>query len=227
MPQFKTNLLIFVIFFAINSTLSAQEFAPIDPQGVKLDTTSICKPGKYELIVNGPMSGDDGLPLGGYVVDGVQKKKWVNPKERMGYFTQENGIFGRTSLGQMVLVPFEEIDKFSYPFEWAFQNGKILVLDGVNMQKPGSKPARYSAIGFRPDGSLIIFLSLSQNTSTWELADYIMNYYSSCKNAILLDFDSEYSSLIGQVTENTMAPGKMKIHFRGYAYGIGKKKSKH
>jgi len=222
MKPFKSiSILISLLCLQTLSGLT-QGFGPIDPRIVKLDTSSTCVKGEFELIITGPMTGDDGLPLGGYVVDSVQIKPWVNPADYSGYFAEENGVFGRTTLGQMVLVPFKDINLLKQvPFDWAFQNGKILILDGKNMQKPGGTPAMYSAIGFRMDGALEIFQTTYDPVTPYEMAEDLLQFYSTCKNVILLDNESGYGTLSSVIGSNGLHPGKMKLHFKGYAYGGG------
>lgn len=221
MKNLKFLVFCFLLHFATNNLCFGQAFSPIDPQHVGFDTSSACVKGEFELVVSGPMTGNDGMPLGGYIVNGTQMKDWVNPDDYEGYFSEENGIFGRTLLGQMVLIPYEEfIRKSHIPFEWAFQNGKILVLDGKSMQKSEGKPGMYSAIGFQEDGSLIIFITMFDPVTPKEIAEEIVNLNSFCRNAILLDEESGYSTITETVKNMAFNSQNIKLHLKGYAYGI-------
>lgn len=221
MKNLKSLVCCFVMHFATSNLCFGQAFSPIDPQCVGFDTSSACVKGEFELVVSGPMAGNDGLPLGGFIVNGINKKAWVNPEDFEGHFSEENGIFGRTLLGQMILMPYSDfIKKPHIPFEWAFQNGKILVLDGKNMQQSEGEPGMYSAIGFQEDGSLIIFITLFDPLTPKELAEEIVNMNSFCRNAILLDEESGYSTITETTKNKDFRSQHIKLHLKGYAYGF-------
>lgn len=137
---------------------------------------------KMEFCVNGPLVGSDNLPVGGYIDNGICKKPWVDPVIGGGNFAVDNAIFGIGNDGHFYLLPYEEKDNLP-PMKWAFQNGPILVKDGVN--KRGTSTSNYtrSGIGFKND-TLVVIVSITPVTLRQFAELFIAE---GCSNAIYLD----------------------------------------
>ncbi len=231
-----------IIFLCIVAQVQGQGFSPLASTGVKFTTDATPDEGRNRLIV-GMMTGDDGLPIGGYAYYKEQKKKWVDPSTVDDpLFVQNNGIIGRTFNGQMMMISYED---FTRPhreitlFEWAFQ-GSMLIQDGKALKIPRTEKAYYSAIGFRQDGAIEIFNSYFAPVTLKEFTDDILLYNGGCENVMLLDVASSFAFLrplsdyeqarmatdptytVDRVERNDLAidDTKMKIHFVDFAHRL-------
>jgi len=154
---------------------------------------------QLSYVVNGPLYGKDGKPVGGYVVReqlyrattkeyyeiGRQVKNWVDPVDYGGNFKEDNGIFGLTMSGDMILQRYENWIQKPKNLLWGFQNGMILLLEGTNLHGKSSQ-SKYvrSGVGYRDDGSLVVAISKTP-INFYELGEVLRN--QGCRNAIYLD----------------------------------------
>lgn len=165
-----------------------------------------------DFVSNGPLVDEKGIPVGGYIDNQVIVKDWTNPENSDGNFAIQNGIFGLDLEGKLHLVNYQ--DKDSLPeMKWAFQNGPILVLDGVNQR--GTSNTRYarSGIGFRKDGTLIVIVVLYPIT----FRDFANRFLAArCINAICLD-GGPYVGCIDYINQNglsgSLVINAMKLQF--------------
>lgn len=143
------------------------------------------------FVVNGPLVGTNGKPVGGYY-DRRLRKKWIVPSNKRGNFSKRNGIFGQDSLGRMFMFPYNKWIKIkeTVGIKWAFQNGQMLVLDSANWQNPNSK-SKYvrSGIGYLASGKIIVIVSRKKVT-LWSFAEKFRK--EGCTNAIFLDGAGAY-----------------------------------
>ncbi len=195
------NFLTLVTFVCVLSSTFAQNFTFLYPNnnydigfGKFQDCTK-----HISYVVNGPLFVGDGTPVGGYVVTehrynkktqkyysiSLQKKPWVEPSDYPGNFSNDNGIFGLTKQGKMILQRYEDWIHTPEYLLWGFQNGMILVLQGKNLHNK-SNPSRYirSGVGYRDDGSLVVAIS-NQPVTFYELSEALR--LQDCNNAIYLD----------------------------------------
>lgn len=161
---------------------------------------------KTSVIINGPLTNTYGESVGGYIFNGLQLKPFVTPtigktksKPNGGdtnfnghntiYGRSDNGIIGQTKNGNMVLISYYDWAKrkSNYDFNWAFQNGRMLVLNGENIHNSASnnKLNYRTGLGFLPDGRLIYIMIQKGQMNFWEFANMFIE--QGCKNAIYLD----------------------------------------
>ena len=136
-----------------------------------------------DFCVNGPLVGTDNAPVGGYVDNGTMLKTWTNPVDGGGNFAVDNAIFGLGTDGKLYLVPYTEKHTLQQ-MKWAFQNGPVLVKNGVNTRGTSQSKYARSGIGFKADGTLVVIVSLTPVTF-YEFADLFIKEH--CSNAIYLD----------------------------------------
>lgn len=241
----KLKVIIPFLFVALMhlQTLRGQGFSPIASYGVSFSTTATPEEGRHRLIV-GMMTGSDGLPIGGYAFYKDIRKEWVNPDTVTDHplFVQNNGIIGRTYNGQMMMISY---DKYTRPhrglllFEWALQ-GSMLIEDGKKLKIANTEKAYYSAIGFREDGSVVIFNTQFEPVTLKTFVKNIQLYNPYCENVMLLDAASAYAFIrpytdreqvlmgtdpsyaVDRIVRNDMAAndGKMKIHFVDFTLNL-------
>lgn len=140
------------------------------------------------FTVNWPLFGDDNLPVGWYIDNGVQKKNFIDPsslpKEKQGNFAVDNWIFWFWTDWTLHLIPYGERNK-NISFARAFQNWPILLLDGENKRNPEwtSKNNR-SGIWFTPEWKAFVLYS-DEPVTFYEFAELFK--VQGCTNAIYLD----------------------------------------
>lgn len=193
------QLLLTLLLGIVVSGLSAQgNFAVITPIGeqtgigpinknlsIGFGRSSTCTE-LLKLVINGPFTDNNGEFIGGYIDNGIQKKPFIDPKTKTGNFAEQNGIFGLGANGQMYLIPYDNWNG-NINFKWAFQNGRILLLNGSNIHnKASNNKMNRSGIGFTSDNSLVFVIN--SNITYWELANELKKM--GCVNAILLGNDA-------------------------------------
>ena len=153
-----------------------------NPTDVGFGKSSDCDHNNLSFVVNGPLVGRDGLPVGGYIDNGTQRKDWVDPRNYDGNFSIENGFFGVDKNGH----PFLVRDEKDIPKDvlWAFQNGPILVENSININNNSESKHRRSGIGFNKKGEIFIIVSLEPITLK-KFSELFTNI--GCTNAIYLD----------------------------------------
>jgi uncharacterized protein YigE (DUF2233 family) len=136
-----------------------------------------------EFCVNGPLVGDNNLPVGGYVDNKVQIQDWEIPENGGGNFAVRNSIFGLGQDGHFYICSYEERNNLP-KMQWAFQNGPLLVKEGIN--SCGTSQTRFmrSGIGITKDNNIVVIVSLTPVTFT-EFADLFVK--ENCIDAIYLD----------------------------------------
>lgn len=162
-----------------------------------------------DFCVNGSLVGQNGLPVGGYINNGVQKQNWVSPESGGGNFSVGNGIFGLGFDGKLYMVSYEERNQIP-AMKWAFQNGPMLVRDGVNIRGTSQSQCIRSGIGYKNDGTVVVIISLEKITFR-QFAELFVN--EGCVNAIYLDGESLYVGYSNKQSTVGMQPQAMKIQF--------------
>jgi uncharacterized protein YigE (DUF2233 family) len=141
-----------------------------------------------DFCVNGPLVYTDGSPVGGYIDNGIQIQEWMEPAVGGGNFAVGNGIFGVDTYGDFHMVSYENRNELPQ-MRWAFQNGLMLVQNGINIR--GTSPSKNirSGIGYDTEGNLVVIVTLEPAT-LYELAELFI--YMDCVNAIYLDGAAPY-----------------------------------
>lgn len=162
-----------------------------------------------DFVVNGPLVEIDGLPVGGYIDNGVIMKTWTSPEVAGGNFSVSNGIFGLGLDGKLYMVSINEKETLPQ-MKWAFQNGPILVQNGANVR--GTSPSKFarSGIGFTKDGTLVVIVSLTPVTF-YEFAQLFVN--QNCLSAMYLDGGPYVGCSDKQSTYGTMVANATKLQF--------------
>ena len=191
------------------------------------------------LICNGPLTNTYGEIVGGYIYNGHQIKPFVPPTlgrtqskpngtdvnfngHNAVYGRSDNGIIGQIENGKMVLIPYYDWanNKTSYDFNWAFQNGRMLVLNGKNIHNSASKKRLnyQTGLGFLPDGRLIYIMIVNGSMNFYEFANMFIK--NGCKNAIYLDGNTNLCGWKKEDFDNSsvedtfgLQGNAMKIHF--------------
>ncbi|NCD01106.1 hypothetical protein EOL94_03385 [bacterium] len=184
------NLVIIAIFLSISSTSFSQSyygekvFVITNIQEVGFGKSSSCNE-HLTLVVNGPLVHSNGQMVGGYIDNHNQVADWEEDMSQSGNFFQQNGIFGLTSEGQIILVPFEERNNLPKMI-WAFQNGPMLIHRGEYMADDFSWDSKYirSGIGFNDNNEIVVIYS-NTPVSMPEFSRIFAE--QGCKNAIYLD----------------------------------------
>lgn len=179
------KIIFFVAFFVIYSNLSAQVYYyqiqnPNIGFGKMSNTTT--NP-KMDFCINGPLVGGDGLPVGGYIDNGIVMKSWSVPEGGGGNFAVDNAIFGLGVNGTLYMVPYSERNNLPQ-MRWAFQNGPLLVKNGTNVRGTSQSKYARSGLGVKTDGTLVAIVSIAPVTF-YEFADMFVK--ENCTNAIYLD----------------------------------------
>jgi len=177
----KTLLISFVLFAVTNGVT----YYKVSPKlNVGFGVASNCETNQYmDFCVNGPLVGSDGLPVGGYIDNGFQKKPWAEPGLGGGNFAVDNGIFGVGKDGRMYMVSYEK--RHILPqMRWAFQNGPMLVQDGKNLRGASSTKFKRSGIGFNASNEIVVIVSENETTFQ-EFAQLFVE--AGCISAIYLD----------------------------------------
>ena len=142
------------------------------------------------------------------------------------FFLDVHKVFGPSIKGILFpAVPFVEPMKF----EWALQ-GTMLIYDGNILKSIKNKEKKnYSAISFRQDGSIEIFISKNKPSTLKDFVTDIRAYRPDCKNLMLLDTKSEYAYLMpstkdqeraGKVERFGLNENSIKIHFAEHAQSV-------
>lgn len=151
---------------------------------VGFGVASDCKANQYmDFCVNGPLVGTDGLPVGGYIDNGIQKKFWTDPIRGGGNFAIDNGIFGLGVDGKMYMVSYEKRNTLP-DMQWAFQNGPMLVQNGQNVRGTSTTKFKRSGIGFTEHGELVVLVS-EDPVTFHEFAQHFLEL--GCVSAMYLD----------------------------------------
>lgn len=116
-----------------------------------------------QFAVNGPIFGDDKMPVGGYIDNGKMKKGWVEPSEAGGNFSIRNAIFGVGTDGNVHLVPYAELHLLP-EMKWCIQNGPVLVQNGENVCGTSQSEYPRSGVGATEDGRIMVIISLTPLT---------------------------------------------------------------
>lgn len=168
---------------------------------------------QLEYILNGPLVQNNGKPVGGYIDNKNLMQSWTKPLDIDDNFNKQNGIFGKVKNDRMVLIPYQEFDKET-EFEWAFQNGRILLLDGKNDHNPNSSNKLIrSGLGFNSSGELIGIISKIP-VSFYELSEIFKS--QECTNAIFLDGADTYTGFRSKDRTDNIGifhPDAIKIQF--------------
>ncbi len=203
---FSLVLLLFIIF-----NLSAQIiYYRTQNYNIGFGKVSDCKTNPYlDFCVNGPLVGEDGLPLGGYIDNTTLAKDWTNPLENGGNFAIDNVIFGLGIDGNFYMISYNQ--KNNLPkMKWAFQNGPILVKDGVNVRGTSKTKYERSGIGFKKDGTITVIVSLSPLTF-YQFADLFVK--EDCTNAVYLDGGPYAGCSDKNTCHGTMVNEAIKLQF--------------
>ena len=146
------------------------------------------------FICTGPLTDNRGNPVGGYIDNYYQKQKWILPRYGGGNFSVRNGIFGVTKDGMPILVRYNDFYKKSYNLKWAFQNGPILVFNGINKSGTSTSKNYRSGIGFKANGNIIVIITKDVVTFK-EFSDLFIK--NGCTNAIYLDGYPNINGYVG------------------------------
>lgn len=162
-----------------------------------------------DFCVNGMLVERDGSPVGGYIDNGKIVQPYVAPESGGGNFAVDNGIFGLGADGKMYMVSYTDYKPLP-AMKWAFQNGPILVKDGVNIRGTSQTAYARSGIGFKSDGTLVVIISMTPITF-YDFAELFVQ--EGCSNAIYLDGGPYvgYSNNTG--TYGTLVDGATKLQF--------------
>lgn len=162
-----------------------------------------------DFCVNGPLVGENQLPVGGYIDNSVQKKDWSNPVLGGGNFSIDNAILGLDLKGKMYMVPISESLKIPQS-QWAIQNGPILVKNKINTR--GSSQSKYSrsGIGCRFDGTVIVIISLEPITF-YDFAELFIE--QNCVDALYLDGGPYVGYADKTGNYGTLQPDATKLQF--------------
>lgn len=170
------------------------------------------------FIVNWPQVNTAGEIVWGYVKSGEQTKARVDPatlpKTEQGYFADNNGIFGFWKTWGLQLKTYEQQKTDKTEYTWAFQNGPILVKEGIKTSKfnfgADGKYTR-SGIGFTKEWKAMAIYSKKAITMD-EFAQIFVDKW--CSNAIYLDWWSRYSGVAdNNGTTGALASSAMKLQF--------------
>jgi uncharacterized protein YigE (DUF2233 family) len=209
----KLKIFVTFIIFCTASGIFAQQVFEF-PKNIEIVLTRKLQfSGKDILLVNGPLVGKDGLPVGGYIMGNRLKKKWVSPSTGGGNYEMENGIFGLGTDGKIHIVRYNDLATLP-DMEWAIQNGPILVESGINQVASGTanKFAR-SGMGSKPDGTIIIIIQLEPLYMRDFAELFIAN---DCTNAIYLDGGPYCGYMTGNGQFGSLSDYAVKIVFRDY-----------
>lgn len=178
------KLHIIILFLFQSAAIHAQFVFETSNPNVGFGTFSKCSDNVLlDFVVNGPLVGSDGLPVGGYIDNGGQKKSWVRPDDGGGNFAVDNAIFGLGQDGQFYMLSYTERHILP-PMKWAFQNGPVLVRDGLNVRGTSATKFVRSGVGYTPAGNLIVIIS-DRPVTFREFAEYFVQ--AGCVSAIYLD----------------------------------------
>lgn len=181
--QCTMKLLTIILFLLQFGVVQAQVVFETSNPNLGFGTSSECsKNTSLDFVVNGPLVNTNGLPVGGYI-DGVQKKPWVRPEDGGGNFAVDNAIFGLGQDGKLYMFSYTERHLLP-PMKWAFQNGPVLVRDGLNVRGTSATKFVRSGVGYTPTGNLVVIIS-EQPVTFREFAQYFVQ--AGCVNAIYLD----------------------------------------
>ncbi len=171
-------------------------------------SNSITNP-KMDFCVNGPLVGNDNIPIGGYIDNGTVIKNWTNPTDGGGNFAIDNGIFGLGMDGKLYMKPYTEKETLPQ-MRWAFQNGPLLVKDSVNTRGTSTSVYTRSGIGYTNDGTLVVIVSLTPLTFR-QFADLFIQ--EGCIHAIYLDGGPYVGCSDKQGSYGTMVAMATKLQF--------------
>lgn len=179
------KILIFSTLSVLTITLSAQvKIYETKHINIGFGKESTCLTNQFmDFCVNGPLVGDNQLPIGGYIDNGSQKQEWSDPVQAGGNFSTNNSIFGLGFDGKMYMLPSTESSTLPQ-MKWAFQNGPTLVKNGFNVRGISTSTYARSGIGYRKDGTVVVIISL-QPVTFREFAEMFIQ--QNCVNAIYLD----------------------------------------
>lgn len=205
------NLIFSLAFFCMLGSLSAQVIyhRTHNPNvGFGKVTNTMTNP-KMDFCVNGPLVGTDGIPVGGYINNTTVVKNWTDPADGGGNFAVDNTIFGLGVDGKFYMLSFNKKDELP-KMQWAFQNGPILVRDGINTRGTSQSKYARSGIGFKKDGTLVAIISITPVTF-YEFADLFIQ--ENCSNAIYLDGGPYVGCSDKNASYGTMVVGATKLQF--------------
>lgn len=202
----KLFLLIVILLFTANLDAQIRVYKT-NHLNIGFGKASNCSTNQFmQFCVNGPLLDINGLPVGGYVDNGIQKQKWTVPSNAGGNFSLDNAIFGLDTSGNLFMIPVSDTVKIPGA-QWAFQNGPILVSNGKNVRGTSSTLYPRSGIGFTPNGTVVVIVSLTPITFR-DFSDLFVR--KNCVNAIYLDGNGyvgcsddqgSYGSLVTEATK--------------------------
>lgn len=170
----------------------------------------VTKTNQYmDFVVNGPLVLTDGSPVGGYIDNTVMLKNWMNPVYGVGNFAVDNTIFGFGTDGKFYMVSFSLKDSLPM-MKWAFQNGPVLVRDGINARGTSQSKYARSGIGYKKDGTLVAIVSLTPMTF-YEFANLFVE--ENCLNAVYLDGGPYVGCEDKTASYGSMVSGATKLQF--------------
>lgn len=206
----KKIILSFLVVFQLSVTYAQVKIYETKHLNVGFGKESTCSTNQFmDFCVNGPLVGDNQLPVGGYVDNGSQKQSWSDPAQAGGNFSIDNAIFGLGFDGKMRMV--SSMESTTLPqMKWAIQNGPVLVKDGINARGTSTSTWARSGIGYRKDGAVVVIISL-QPVTFREFAEMFIQ--KNCVNAIYLDGGPYvgYSDKSGSY--GTLQPDATKLQF--------------
>jgi uncharacterized protein YigE (DUF2233 family) len=202
--------LIFLIFTLLSATVHGQVIVKeITNPNIGFGFSSECATNQYmDLVVNGPLLLKTNNPVGGYIDDGVLIQGWTKPEDGGGNFATGNGVMGLSQDGYLYMVPISEVHTLP-KMKWAFQNGPMLVQNGRNLRGTSQTKWKRSGIGYKPDGTLVVIISITPITFR-DFAELFVN--QGCIDAIYLD-GGPYVGYADKTTQNGLIAEAMKIQF--------------
>ena len=196
------KLALLLLILLVGFPTQAQQFTSYSTmhKNVGFGKSNDCAGNPYmDFCVNGPLVHPDGLPVGGYIDNGVQIQDWVNPMTIGKNFAVGNGIFGVDTYGDFHMVSYESRSELPQ-MRWAFQNGLMLVQNGENVRGTSTSKSIRSGIGHDYEGNLVVIVTFDPVTLR-ELADMFL--YMDCVNAIYLDGAAPYVGFSNNEREPT------------------------
>ena len=162
---------------------------------------------RLSFTVNGPLVWSDGKPVWWYIVldtdrkthrktqniASKQIKDFVEPDpNKKDNFNTRNGIFGLWTDGELHLLGYEEYKGSPISFKRAFQNGPILMKDGINVCNINStSKCNRSGIWFNKNTWDAMVIYSDEPVTPYEFAEKFKD--RGCTDVIFLDWESLYA----------------------------------
>lgn len=174
------------------------------------------------IVTNGPLFDKKEDMLGGFIENGVLKKKFIEPSGA-GNFADHNGVIGQKKDGTFFLLTYVEWKNKKFKdsdISWAFQNGPMLVDDNQVLHDKFSpyKEIR-SATGYTANGDVII-IETKKKENFHNTGRYAKE--NGATNAIYLDGDPTRVGYINKgILHGTIEDGTHTMHFTQKS-GVGR-----